>query len=470
MNEAKVFLLELDAPTGLADSMRGILESSVNPRIQLLQGSVEIHGSPAEGKAPRDILKFNPDLIFLVLNAERLKPMDSLIRSLSAEQVKAPLIAVIDGAQQDEIIEMLKLGVVDFITPPFQPFDVLPRLWRIVLQQSRRETLTYSLKERLGLKQLVGESPLFLAEMRKIPLVAKCDSSVLITGETGTGKELFARAVHYLSPRSDKPFISVNCGAIPVDLVENELFGHTRGAYTGADSQQDGLISEAEGGTLFLDEIDCLPLASQVKLLRLLQEREYRKIGSPKSHAADVRVISATNINLEEAIEQGKFRKDLYYRVNIIPITLPPLRERKADILLLARHFLQRHCKEFSTEARDFSPEAVSKLLAYNWPGNVRELDNVVERSVVLAKQSVMSSFNVLLPETIPTPANESFQKAKAIVVQEFEKNYIRNCLVAHNGNISRAAKAAGKNRRAFWQLIRKHHITAQCGHHSQSQ
>ena len=209
--------------------------------------------------------------------------------------------------------------------------------------------------------------------------LARCDATVLISGETGTGKEVCARAIHYLSPRSSKPFITVNCGAIPAELVENELFGHERGAYTDAAVAKPGLIAEAEGGTLFLDEIDCLPLLAQVKLLRFLQEKEYRPLGSVKTRAASVRVIVATNADLENALRQGRLRQDLYYRINILSLVLPPLRQRQGDILLLARHFLAKFTEEFAKPVQDFSPDVLPTLLAYPWPGNIRELEHTIE-------------------------------------------------------------------------------------------
>ena len=200
------------------------------------------------------------------------------------------------------------------------------------------------------MKQLIGESLPFLDEIKKIPTVAKCDANVLIFGETGTGKELCARAIHYLSPRASKPFIPFNCGAIPTELMENELFGHVQGAFTGASTAQPGLIGAADSGTIFLDDIDCLPASSQAKLLRFLQEKEYRQLGSAKMFQADVRVIAATNSDLEAAVDEGKFRQDLYYRLNVIPLTLPALRDRRDDIPLLARHFINKYANEFQKE------------------------------------------------------------------------------------------------------------------------
>jgi transcriptional regulator with PAS, ATPase and Fis domain len=320
--------------------------------------------------------------------------------------------------------------------------------------------ISQRLKEKIGLEQLIGESSMFLNEIKKIPLAAVCDESVLIWGETGTGKELCARAVHYLSGRAEKPFVPVNCGAIPLELVENELFGHARGAFTGAFSSQTGLLREAEGGTLFLDEIDWLPHLAQVKLLRFLQEKEYRPLGSTKSCSADVRVIAASNMDFEDAVVAGKLRQDLYYRLNVLTMMLPPLRARREDIRLLARHFLRKYLLEFQTPAKEISDSAMQLLTLHDWPGNVRELEHVIKRAVILSeRQSIECEDLNLTRREAPQP--ETFQQAKASVVNQFERSYIQNLLQTYHGNITRAADAAHKNRRAFWQLIRKHNINA---------
>jgi transcriptional regulator with PAS, ATPase and Fis domain len=322
------------------------------------------------------------------------------------------------------------------------------------------ETDVENLRAKLGLRQLIGESPAFLAAKVKITLIAPYNVNVLILGETGTGKELFARAVHYLSPRVRQPFVPVNCGAIPLDLVENELFGHDRGAFTGALTTVHGLIYEASGGTIFLDEIDCLPSQAQVKLLRFLQEKEYRPLGSAKTCHADVRVVAAANTDVAEAVKDGKFRQDLYHRLNIIPLVLPRLSDRREDIPLLARHFLAKYAEEFQKPVTDFSPEALQRLLLYTWPGNVRELEHVVERAVVLSQHTVIEAADLLLKPVKPTVSRLSFRQAKAAAVTQFEQMYIRELLAVYHGNITKAAQAAEKNRRAFWHLIRKHRIS----------
>ncbi|MEM7050731.1 MAG: sigma-54 dependent transcriptional regulator [Acidobacteriota bacterium] len=315
------------------------------------------------------------------------------------------------------------------------------------------------LRKALGLGELVGQSRSFLDEVEKLPAVAACDAGVLIRGETGTGKELFARAVHLLSPRASGPFVPINCGAIPMELVENELFGHARAAFTGADRATHGLISEAEGGTLFLDEIDSLPLAAQVKLLRFLEQKEYRRLGSARLRRADLRVVAASNCDLQDRLAKGTFRSDLYYRLNVVQLDLPPLRDRCGDILLLAEHFLERYRSSSGAAIHEFAPEAAQKLLTYRWPGNVRELENVVQRAVILNAGSAASIRSRDLVLEAAAASQVSFQAAKSRVVAEFERQYLESMLSSCGGNVSHAARTARKDRRSFFELIRKHNI-----------
>jgi len=305
-------------------------------------------------------------------------------------------------------------------------------------------------------KYLIGQNSLFLEEIEKIPIVSKCDSSVLVHGPTGTGKEVCVRAIHYLSNRASKAFVAVNCGAIPPDLAENELFGHKYGAFTGASREKPGLIQEAEGGSLFLDEIDSLPQAAQVKLLRFLQEKTYRPLGSTRECKANVRVVAAMNIDPEESVQLGRLRKDLFYRLNVISIELPPLRARLDDIPLLADHFLKKHSAAYGKRLR-LTPGALRTLKSYEWPGNVRELEHVIERAVIFAQEEVIDELPQFGAGTEKEPL--SLKEAKQRVVEEFEKRYISDLLTIYNGNISRAALAAKKHRRAFLYLIQKHGI-----------
>ncbi|HEX5706296.1 MAG TPA: sigma-54 dependent transcriptional regulator [Pyrinomonadaceae bacterium] len=463
MRQAKILLLDCHPGGGSAEALWAVLAQSFTPGEQLRL--VTHAGAPEAAYDPPFIRpladeEFDPDLLFVALEHERPARASALVESLKRERPETALILVFGGGcDPSEVLGLLRAGADDFITPPLGGTNILPRIWRQLEHRGGRADFVRSLKERVGLGRLVGGAENFVAQIEKIPLVARSDGRILITGETGTGKELCARAVHYLSPRAALPFVPVNCGAIPVELVENELFGHERGAYTGANSQQHGLIHEAEGGTLFLDEIDCLPLFAQTKLLRFLQEHEYRPLGSARTRRADVRVIFASNVDLELAVSEGRLRRDLYYRMNIIPLSLPPLRERREDIPVLARHFLAAYAAEFERPVASISQDAMEALVAYHWPGNVRELEHAIERAVMLCGGESIGGGDLSLPRGAAGEGAESFRQAKARVVAQFERSYVEGLLVSHEGNISSAARAARKNRRAFWQLIRKHHI-----------
>jgi two-component system response regulator GlrR len=402
------------------------------------------------------------DFSILFLGKKSLGKAEAVLRLARATAPECPLIVAMDEAAPEETLGLLELGAADFIFPPFSANNVLPRLWRLQRPISQEREMVLELKQRVGLKQLIGESAVLFREINKIPLVARCDASVLITGETGTGKEMFARAIHALSRRSDKPLNALNCGAIPVDLIENELFGHEAGAFTGANGSATGLLRETEGGTLFLDEIDSLPLLAQVKLLRFLQEKEFRPLGSSKVSRVDARIIAASNSNIQEALKKGRFRQDLYYRLNVVALSLPPLRERREDIPLLARHFLNHYATALDGPAREFSPGAMQKLMLYDWPGNVRELENVIERSVILSAHPCLRPEDVDLPNVLMEAEGETFRSLKDKTIKNFERAYIQNLLLSHGGNITKAALAAGKHRRAFWEMMRKHQMAGQ--------
>jgi two-component system response regulator GlrR len=319
---------------------------------------------------------------------------------------------------------------------------------------------------------LIGTSKCFLQATGMIPILSTSKSTVLISGETGTGKELFARAIHYSGERRGKPFVPINCAALPDHLIENELFGHSRGAFTGALIEKPGLLHEADGGTLFLDEINSLSMTVQSKLLRVLQDQEFRPLGSTKSRTIDVKIIAATNADLRYLMETRQFREDLFYRLNVLSIALPPLRDRKEDILLLANHSLKVYAKEYGKKNLVLGHAAKAKLMGHAWPGNVRELQGVIQRAVAIATGDTLEADDIDLPETQkpelkgPTMAlmsqegiseNCSFQDMKAKVIEEFERAYLSELLTSHHGNISKAARAAKKERRAFQRLLSKH-------------
>jgi len=402
-----------------------------------------------------------PHLVLLILTTTEVASVRKLIQGIKASKHDPEIILITEQCDANEILDLMMLGAADFITPPINVSATMPRVRRLLEKAKWRIDSTQSLTAKIGMRLLVGEAPIFLEETRKIPLLANCDGRVLILGQTGTGKELFARAIHYLSPRMTHPFVAVSCGAIPVELLENEMFGHSKGAFTGATTSEHGLIGEAEGGTLFLDEVDCLPLLAQTKLLRFLQEGEYKPLGSSKSRHADVRVIAASNIDLAQAVKERKLRQDLYYRLNIARVNMPSLCDRRGDIPLLAEHFLAKYAHEFDRSARELSEAAMRKLISYDWPGNIRELENAIERAVMLTETECIFDTEILLPDTEQCIDDESFQKVKARVVTQFERAYLQNLMITHHGNVSQAARAAKKNRRALWELIRKHDLDA---------
>lgn len=399
----------------------------------------------------------NPELVFLIVASNQPAESKALLETL--QNSRTPVIVVTEAGDCEGMFELLKDGAADFVIPPLSAANVLPRAWRLLDLSTGKQETPNAVETDPALKRLIGKSPVFLSQVNNIPLLARCEANVLIVGETGTGKELYARAIHYRSARAGKPFMPVNCGAIPADLVENELFGHERGAYTSASTLQNGLIADANGGTLFLDEIDCLPIMAQVKLLRFLQEKEYRPLGSTTMRHANVRVIAASNLDLREAVGNGKVRQDLFYRLNVISLVLPPLRDRREDIPLLARHFVDKYSREFNKGTMDLSPEVLNSIMLYSWPGNVRELEHVIERAIVLCEGPTISARDLVVSNSPALVGGESLRQAKAKEIARFEKNYIQGLLSACKGNITKAAQVAQKNRRAFWQLIQKHEI-----------
>ena len=387
---------------------------------------------------------------------------DRLIAELRERAPGLPILLVADCDNPAEVTDLLGPEVDDYIAPPFSSAQLVPRLQRLV--ERGRSGQPSGAQGVLEIEGLVGRSAAFRRLSEEIRALAECDATVLIEGETGTGKDLVGRAIHRLSTRAARPFCPVNCGALPRDLVENELFGHQRAAFTGASLPQVGLIREAEGGTILFDEVDCLPATAQASLLRFVQNLEYRPLGSPKVLRADVRVLAATNTDLQQAVAGGRFRQDLYYRLDVLRLEVPPLRDRREDIPALAHHFLAVYARRFGAAATGFTSDAMSLLLEHRWPGNVRELEHIVERAVALGRQR-----KVLSPEQVRIGGQscqdfsaESFQQAKRRLVEEFERSYLSAYLAAHSGNIGRAARAAKKNRRAFFQLMRKHAVDAE--------
>jgi DNA-binding NtrC family response regulator len=313
--------------------------------------------------------------------------------------------------------------------------------------------------------RLVGRHPSLLRLIEQIPAVAGGEAPVLIAGETGTGKELVARAVHYFSPRAESPFVAVNCGALSDSLLEDELFGHERGAFTNADSRRVGLIEQAENGTLFLDEVDTLAPKAQVDLLRVVQDKKYRAIGSSREKEARVRVVAATNAPVKDLMRGSAFRVDLYYRLCVFLLELPPLRARKEDIPALTGHFLKKHARPGKPPV-DVSPSAATALVAWDWPGNVRELENAIIRGIHLCHEGMIEAEDLGLPSsTVPTSVPQPghftgpFRVIKRAAIETFERSYLAHLMSEHGGNVTKAARASGKERRDLGKLLRKYQL-----------
>lgn len=374
-----------------------------------------------------------------------------------------PLLAVLPADADEDAIRLASARADDFVVFPFSADELRNRVGRLlrqprfVVESTRRQLL-----EELGLANFVGMDETFLQAVRQIPRFARSDAPVCITGETGTGKELCARALHHLSRRRCASFIGVDCGALPEQLFENEMFGHARGAYTDASRNQRGLVSMANGGTLFLDEIDALSLTSQAKLLRFLQERSYRALGSDRFEAADVRIVAATNRDLEAVVREGRFRSDLFFRLNVLRLRLPALRDRRGDVELLAHAALQSFRPAGAGEAPILTPAALRALCAHDWPGNVRELYNVIHRAVIACEGDPIFPHHLDLPSSKATGDIEpgsDFRRERAAAMADFERRYVEGLLRKHNGNVTHAAREARQDRRVFGRFIKKHNI-----------
>ncbi len=398
-----------------------------------------------------------PDLV--VIRASARRPLAEAMRPLRGRWNSAAVLgAACDYAPGvPELLDSMQAGLDDFLCCPFTETDFVARLSRLVPQAPARAPAA----GRANLDGMVGESAPFLAAAERIPPVARSDAVVLIGGETGVGKELFARAVHRSGPRRDGPFVAVNCSGLPDQLLENELFGHARGAYTDAGAPEKGLLAEAEGGTIFLDEVDTLTPSSQAKLLRFVQDRAYRPLGCVREVAADVRVIAATNADLGRLVAARQFRQDLFHRLDVLRIDVPPLRARATDIPLLAAHFLARYAERYGRSRLRLSPAARRKLLAHAWPGNVRELEGALHRAVVFSAGAILDAGDIDLPAAEPaaTASRITLRAARGVAVLEADRAYLERLLAEHRGNLSQAARAAGSDRRTLQRLLSKHGI-----------
>ena len=451
-----IAIVRVDADAELATSVRTVLEAM--PKDQLGKLHIEEPQCSRAGTFSEVCRRARADLTILIESTECpfIAPAEN---GAGKRGLRGPLLVVLPEGLAQQAPHLMKAGVSDFILTPIRPWDLIPRVLHSLRPLECEDELMARLKQLAGPKQIIGQSPVLMTQLRKLPLIAGCDATVLITGETGTGKELCARAIHYLSRRYDKAFTAVDCGAIPSEVIENELFGHERGAYTSATTAQRGLLQESEGGTLFLDEVDSLSPGMQAKLRRFLQEKEYRPLGSPKTRHADVRVIAASNTPLEEAVQAGKFRPDLYYRLNVLSLAVPPLRHRREDIPILARYFITKYAEEFSRPARDITEEAVEQLLSYSWPGNARELENLMERAVLACNCPIVDVRDVEVPTSEAYGESLLYQARKDLMVANWERNELKKMLTIYRGNVTAIARGQGKDASAFRALLRKHQL-----------
>ena len=392
----------------------------------------------------------------VVLLDLKMPGMDGIetLKRIKDLEPETEIIMITAYATIESAVEAMKFGAYDYVIKPFEPEEVELQIKKIISHQelvTENVYLKEELQKEYEFDQIIGQSKPMQRVYELIAQVAPTDSTVLVTGESGTGKELVARAIHANSPRCYGPFVAVSCGALPDTLLESELFGYEKGAFTGADHSKKGRFEMANGGTLFLDEIGDVSPKTQVDLLRVLQQREFRRLGGHKVIETDVRIIAATNRDLIKAIGEKKFREDLYYRLNVISIHLPPLRERKDDIPLLTRHFIKKFAIKLHKDQKTVSPSAMKLLKEYDWPGNVRELENVIERAMVIGKGKSIQ------PEDLPISCEPEILKKRPRALSEVEKLHIKSVLEENDWNISKCARELQIDRQTLYNKIKKY-------------
>ncbi|MBI2209819.1 MAG: sigma-54-dependent Fis family transcriptional regulator [Deltaproteobacteria bacterium] len=397
----------------------------------------------------------------------------SLMQEFHAINPEMPVIILTGHGSIESAVEAMKRGAYSYVTKPFESRDLLLQIEKALEKRrltSEVKRLKGLLEEKYDFANIVAKSDKMQEILETVSRIAKTDSTVYIHGESGTGKELIAKATHLASARKERPFVAINCAALPETLLESELFGHEKGAFTGAIRTTKGLFTQAHEGTVFLDEIGDMPASTQAKVLRVLQERQFYPLGSEKPVAVDVRVIVATKKELEEEVKSGAFREDLFFRIHVIPIRLPPLRERREDIPHLVDYFLKKLGHQMKKEIKGLTPQAMQRVMLYDWPGNVRELENAMEYAVAMTQQNVIGEQLILQTKSVPREAagtvgtseiSQETLKPLKEARDAFEKDYICHLLQMSQGNVSQAAKLAGKYRADFYDLLKKHGLKA---------
>jgi two-component system response regulator GlrR len=440
-------LLIVDDDHNLLELMKMRLESS----------GYAVTAAADEGEAKAAVVGQAFDLAILDLQLVRQDGI-SLMEELHRVSPGMPVIILTAHGSIESAVEAMKRGAFTYLTKPFDARELILHVEHALENRrlaSEINRLKGLLTERYDFENIVARSEAMQTVLEAVSRIAKTESTVYVRGESGTGKELIARAIHLASNRKDKPFVAVNCAALPETLLESELFGHEKGAFTGAVKSSKGLFAQAHEGSLFLDEIGDMPLSIQAKFLRVLQERQFYPVGSEHPLEVDVRVIVATNKDLEEHVKQGLFREDLYYRIHVIPVVLPPLRERKEDIPVLVDHFLKQFSDQMNKEIKGLTPLALQRLMLHDWPGNVRELENTIEYAVAMARQDIIAEDLILPAKGTPEETIKPLKEAR----ETFEKGYLIRILELTRGNVSRAATLAGKYRADLYNLLKKYVI-----------
>ncbi len=440
-------LLIVDDDHNLLELMKMRLESS----------GYTVLTAPDEDEAKTAVTGQTFDLAIIDLQLVRQDGI-SLMEEVHRVSPGMPVIILTAHGSIESAVEAMRRGAFTYLTKPFDAHELILHVEHAMENRrlaSEINRLKGLLAERYDFRNIVARSAAMQTVLEAVSRIAKTDSTVYVRGESGTGKELIARAIHLASNRKDKPFVAVNCAALPETLLESELFGHEKGAFTGAVKSSRGLFAQAHEGSIFLDEIGDMPLSTQAKFLRVLQERQFYPVGSEHPLEVDVRVIVATNKDLEEHVKQGLFREDLYYRIHVIPIMLPPLRDRKEDIPVLVDHFMKQFCGQMNKEIKSITPLALQRLMLHDWPGNVRELENTIEYAVAMTHQDVITEDLILPAKSGPEESIKPLKEAR----ETFEKSYLIRILELTRGNVSRAATLAGKYRADLYNLLKKYLI-----------
>ncbi|MDQ3195478.1 MAG: sigma 54-interacting transcriptional regulator [Pseudomonadota bacterium] len=422
--------------------------------IRLNSAGYEVSAADSGERALAHLTQIRPQLLITDLRMGGMDGM-ALFDAVHKTNPVLPVIVLTAHGSIPDAVAAPRRGVFGYLTKPFDGKALLQQVAQALSLSGGSNESADSGEKLDWRREIITRSPVVEDILAKARLVAESDASVFIFGESGTGKELLAKAIHNASPRRSREFVAINCGAIPEPLLESELFGHVKGSFTGASRDYKGLFQAAGGGTLFLDEIGDMPLPLQVKLLRVLQEREVRPVGSTQTVAVDVRVISATHRDLDEQIAGGRFREDLSYRLNVISFALPPLAERREDIPLLASHFLMTLAARYKKEINGFAPEALEMLLTASWPGNIRQLYNVVEQTVALNTTSIVPASLMQSAISRQTEEFSSFDEAR----KRFERDYLAQLLKITAGNVSQASRLAKRNRTEFYKLLQRHQL-----------